>query len=229
VFAIDCSQKQTPSSSRNVILVIVRLGNDDIVLHEFCKQSDYVELYEAFHILAKKYQPSAVLVEDACNGSALIAQLQHEREFHIVPVVPKGSKTKRLRRHVSHIKRRHIRLPNEAPWYGDFVGEFVSFPDSASDRIDALTMYLDFMESNPVLHAPRRRERASPAGVGSRGPIRLPALSSLMQARGAVLVTASSVQHGPSTMMERPAPISAPNDEITVIMATPDGVIRKKI
>jgi phage terminase large subunit-like protein len=151
VFSIDTSQKEGPQTSWNVVLVVVRFGNDDIVLEEFCARCDYVRLYRAFHDLAGKYHPSAVVIEDTSNGSSLISQLQDENEFRIVPVIPRGSKTKRLRRHLLRIRKRLVHLPSRAEWFGGFVGEFVDFPDGATDRIDAMTMYWDFMASNPVL------------------------------------------------------------------------------
>jgi predicted phage terminase large subunit-like protein len=235
VFSIDTSQKERPESSWNVILVMVRFGNDDIVLDEFCARCDYVSLYGAFHDLADEYHPSAVVIEDTSNGSALISQLQDEGEFRIEPVTPKGSKSKRLRRHMRRIRKGRIHLPTRADWFGKFVGEFVDFPDGATDRIDAMTMYWDFMATNPVLlsHVPRDRARSLPAGVGSRGPIRLVSSRPDMEIRGAVLRTASSVLRGPSTLMERPPErtiLTEPRREpITVIISTAEGPIRMKI
>jgi phage terminase large subunit-like protein len=225
VFSIDTSQKEGPDCSRNVILVMVRFGSIDIVLDEFCARTDYMGLYRAFQELAADFHPSAVIIEHASNGSALISQLQDEAIFQIIPVNPNGTKSKRLRPHLGRIRRGHVRLPKGAEWFGAFVGEFEDFPDGGSDRVDALTMYLDFMKSNPVLGAPRRRERGLAAAVGSRGPFRLRSSPPQMQTRGAVLVTASSLLGGCSTPMER----RSPAEEITVIMGTADGIIRKKI
>lgn len=226
VFSIDTSQKEGPDCSRNVILVMARFGGDDIVLDEFCARTDYIGLYRAFHRLARRYHPSAVIIEDASNGSALISQLQDEARFRIVPVVPKGTKSKR---HLRRIRARHVLLPKRAEWFGAFVGEFEDFPDGGSDRVDTLTMYLDVMESKPVLASPPSRERAVAVGVGSRGPIRATSSPPLMQARGAVLVTASSRGPGCSNAMERRLPTRVANEEITVVMGTPNGAIIKKI
>jgi phage terminase large subunit-like protein len=234
VFSIDTSQKEGPQTSWNVILVVVRFGKDDIVLEEFCARCDYVSLYHAFHELAGEYHPSAVVIEDTSNGSALISQLQHERKYRIEPITPKGSKSKRLRRHLRRIRKGRIHLPTRADWFGGFVGEFVDFPDGATDRIDAMTMYFDFMATNPVLlpHVPRDRAPRLPAGVGSQGPLRLVHSKSDMELRGAVLRTASSVLRGPSTPMVRPPErtiLTEPRrDPITVIISTPEGPIRVK-
>jgi predicted phage terminase large subunit-like protein len=229
IFSIDASQKDTPQSSCNVILVMARFGDDDIVLHQYCAQSKYVELYDTFHALAKQYHPSAVVIEHGGTGSALISQLQREGEFEIISVDPKGSKTKRLRRHLRRIKEGHVQIPKGANWFGDFVGEFIAFPDGPTDRIDALTMGLDFLDSGPALRTPRRRERAVPAGIGSSGPIKSLGAPVQRGPRGAALVTGSSLLRGPAMSIERPPQRSAPNDEITVIMATPHGVIRRKV
>jgi phage terminase large subunit-like protein len=233
VVSIDTSQKEGPNTSWNVILVIARLGNADVVIDEFCKRCDYIRLYETFQVYAKKYRPSAVLIEDTSNGSALISQLQDEQEFRVIAVTPKGSKAKRLRRHIRRIRQRLLLLPCRAAWFGAFVGEFVDFPDGATDRIDAITQYLDFMATNPTLAPPpKQRERSGPVGVGSRGLLRPVSSRPAMEAPRAVLVTGSSTLRGlPAagnrlTSGTRP---EAPWEPITVVIATANGPVLEKI
>jgi phage terminase large subunit-like protein len=199
VFSIDTSQKDGPTASSNVILVIIRSGRDDIILDEFCARCDYVALYKAFHVLAQQYRPSAVLIEATANGTALISQLKDENEYRIEEVIPKGSKTKRLRRHLRHIRGRHVHLPQRTPWFGAFVGDFLNYPAGSTDRIDALTQYLDFRATDPklALATPRPLGRSGPAGVGSFGPLRNSSTRPRMEVRGAVMVTASSISSGP--------------------------------
>jgi phage terminase large subunit-like protein len=233
VFSIDTSQKDGPDASRNVMLAIARCGDDDVVIDEFCLHCDYVQLYNAFHAFAEKHRPSAVIIEDTSNGSALISQLQEEQKFLIVKVTPKGSKAKRLHRHLRRIRRGRVYLPRGASWFGAFVGEFVDFPDGPTDRIDAMTMYFDFMATDPVLAPPHRRERSLPVGIGSRGPIRLVSSKPEMEAPGAVLVTGSSMIRGPSTLVERPSQggirPEPRREPITVIISTASGTILKSI
>jgi phage terminase large subunit-like protein len=233
VFSIDTSQKEGPDTSWNVILVIKRLDNTDIVIDEFSARCGYVRLYSAFHAFAKKYPPSAVLIEDTSSGSALISQLQEEQQYRVEPVTPKGSKAKRLRRHIRRIRKRLLRLPCRAAWFGAFVGEFVDFPDGATDRVDAITQYFNFMETNPELvPAPKHRERSGPVGVGSRGPLEQVSSRPMMETRGAVLVTGSSTLRGlPASRNRLSSGIrpEAPREPIAVIVATANGPVRLKV
>jgi phage terminase large subunit-like protein len=233
IFSIDTSQKVGPDTSWNVILVVARLGNTDVVIDEFCMRCDYVKLYSVFHALASKYGPSAVLIEDTSNGSALISQLQDEQQYRVESVTPKGSKTKRLRRHLRRIRRGLLCLPRGAAWFGAFVGEFVDFPDGATDRIDAVTQYFDFMKTKPKLVPPlKRRERSGPVGVGSRGLLRPVSSRPTMEAPHAVLVTGSSTLRGPPASRNRLSSGTRPEasrDPITVVVATANDPVRVKI
>jgi hypothetical protein len=50
-----------------------------------------------------------------------------------------------------------IHLPEIVIWREGFVEEIVGFPGEFDHQVDALTQYLDFMESDPVIPPPRKR------------------------------------------------------------------------
>lgn len=236
VFSIDASQKDGADNSQSAILVIVRIGKHDVVIDEFCSRCSYVTLYHAFQTLARKYRPSAVVIEDASNGSALIPQLQSENAFHIVPVVPRESKARRLRRHLRRIRRGRVWLKRGAAWFGDFVREFVDFPNGETDRVDALTMYLDFMSSDPVLRpAPKSPTRSLPAGVATmHGQIGPATTKPDMELPKAVLRRGRSMfDQSASTSMERPRAGGVRpgprRDPIAIVISTAQGPMIKYI
>jgi len=45
-----------------------------------------------------------------------------------------------------------------AIWREAFIAELVGFPGEYDDRVDATTMYLDFMDTDPSIAPPRTRD-----------------------------------------------------------------------
>jgi hypothetical protein len=80
-------------------------------------------------------------------------------------------------------------VPEFAPWREIFVAELTAFPYcELDDQVDALSQYLDWIAENPCLV--KRPPRAVAAGISGHGmPLVVqPALWSVLQTRGAVLV-----------------------------------------
>jgi predicted phage terminase large subunit-like protein len=155
VFSIDTAQKDKDTSSRMAIQVWQREGLNHRLVNMFSRRCDFVGLWEAFNYLVRRYPPAMILVEDTANGSALLAQAQQRLPHNLMGVVPEGSKFDRLRRHYNTIQRGRILLPRSADWAADWIEEIVAFPNGThDDQVDALSMYLDFMATRPVLIAP---------------------------------------------------------------------------
>ncbi len=96
-----------------------------------------------------------ILIEDTANGSALLAQAQYRLPYAVREIVPRGSKFERFRRHFKTIKLRRLVLPVTADWGPDWTDEIVAFPNGDyDDQVDALSMYLDFMATKPILTPP---------------------------------------------------------------------------
>ena len=93
------------------------------------------------HYLARR--ASAVLVEDAGSGTALIQELQRYGGINVIPCKPKGDKRDRLIGKTATIKSGRVHLPVEAPWLGVFEHEVLGFPNVRyDDQVDSLTQFL---------------------------------------------------------------------------------------
>ena len=107
--------------------------------------------------------PVAILIETTANGPALISDLSRKFGKLIIPVEPDGrSKAARLGRHADLIIGKRLWLPADAEWRGDFIEEFVEFPNGKfTDQVDAATQFLD--------HAAdfAEREPTPPAGIAA--------------------------------------------------------------
>ena len=188
VISIDTAQKGTSGSSRHAIQVWKTDGRDHYLVEALSLGGSYGELRHIVKRLRRKFKPSMILIEDTCNGSALISDLQAEGAENIMPVsVPRKSKRDRLAVHLRTIKKKRIHLRRGADWFGDWLAELLAFPDGADDQVDALTQFLDFMATKPELKRPPSSDRPRAAlSLGSQ-PQRP------TEVRGCVLVRSPSI------------------------------------
>jgi hypothetical protein len=72
-----------------------------------------------------------------------------------------------LNNHLGKIRNKKIFLPENAIWREAFVAEVIGFPGEFDDQVDAMTQYLDFMDTDPVVPLRPPRERGIVAVLGS--------------------------------------------------------------
>jgi len=165
VMSVDPAQKAGARNSYNVIQVWATDYHRHWLCHQWRAQCGYDELVNAFIKLRKSVRPSAILIEDTANGTALISKARRKANSRVVPIVPDGrSKSQRLSEHLSTIASGRIFLPKQAAWRNDYVEEFVSWPRLGTDRVDTTTQFLDYASTEPVLHAP-----SAGSGIGLFG------------------------------------------------------------
>lgn len=145
VLSVDAGVSDRPRSSYSVIQVWRVTPTDYLLLDQFREQTDFVGLREAIRRYRKILRPTAILIERAANGHALIADLVRKHGQLIWPIDLDGrSKSARLYAHGGTIIARRIRLPAQAPWRDCFVREFCEFPNGKfTDQVDATTQFLD--------------------------------------------------------------------------------------
>ncbi|MFL6818026.1 MAG: phage terminase large subunit [Bradyrhizobium sp.] len=158
VLSIDPGQGSGPNASRSVIQAWKRKGKQHYLIDEFCEQCDLDELKDAFWFFARRHRPSVALIENTANGPGLYSAVRRKAKFDLKRITPRQeSKAARLGDHRRKIRAKKIFLPELAIWREAFIEELVAFPGEFDDRVDALTMYLDFMDTNPTIPVPRAR------------------------------------------------------------------------
>ncbi|SHG55811.1 phage terminase large subunit [Bradyrhizobium erythrophlei] len=159
VLSVDPGHGGGPNASRSVIQAWKRQGKQHYLIDQFCEQCDAEDLRRAFWWFVRKYNPSVALIENTANGPALYSMVRRKANFEIRLITPRrDSKAVRFNDHLPKIRNKHIHLPEFAIWREGFIEELVGFPGEFDDQVDALTQYLDFMESDPVIPPPRKRE-----------------------------------------------------------------------
>jgi predicted phage terminase large subunit-like protein len=85
--------------------------------------------------------------------------VRRKAHFEIKLINPRqDSKAVRFHAHLPKLRNKHIHLPESAIWREAFIAEVIAFPGEFDDQVDAMTQYLDFMETNPIIAPPRTRE-----------------------------------------------------------------------
>jgi predicted phage terminase large subunit-like protein len=159
VLSVDPGHIGGPNASCSVIQAWKRQGKQHYLIDQFCEQCDAEELRQAFWRFVRKYNPSIALIENTANGPALYSMVRRKVHFEIKLITPRrDSKAVRFHDHLPKIRNKHIHLPESAIWREAFIAEVIAFPGEFDDQVDAMTQYLDFMETNPIIPAMRTRE-----------------------------------------------------------------------
>jgi len=168
VFSIDMAGEGDEGTSYSVCQVWQTDGIDHYLLDSYRLQLDFVAVKNRIKNLLIRYQPTAILIENAHLGESLIGVLKDEGVKNIFPVKrPTSSKKSRLAVHLATIEQGYIHLPQRANWLDEFLDEFLLFPFGKYwDQIDAMSQFLDWIKD------PNRR-RHEPALARSKGPVKL--------------------------------------------------------
>ncbi len=167
VLSIDPSQRSGPANSFSTIQAWCWSGRDHYLVDQWRSQCNFEALRSAYWRFVRKYRPVVALIEATAMGPHLITEARHSAGVQVLEIIPDGrSKADRLAAHLATIRRHHIHLPDIAEVREPFIVECLEFPTGKfDDQIDALTQYLDWVSTAPILLAPTQR------AIGGRAPL----------------------------------------------------------
>lgn len=151
VLSVDPGQGGGINASRSAIQAWRYHNNRYYLIDQFCDHCDPEQQRKAFWGFVKRYRPSVALIEKTASGPALYAAIKQKARFTLNLVVPRTSKAERLHNHTAKIRGKRIYLPEAALWRDAFIDEVVRFPADFDDQVDAMTQYLDFMDTKPII------------------------------------------------------------------------------
>jgi predicted phage terminase large subunit-like protein len=151
VLSIDPGHGGGPNASRSAVQAWVKSNDNYYLTDEFCDLCDAEALRDVFWLFARKHRPSVALIEKTADGPALYSRIQLKAKFDIKLIFPQLPKEVRFSNHWSKIRARKIFLPEDAVWREDFIADLVNFPGESADRGDAMSQYLDYMDTDPVI------------------------------------------------------------------------------
>lgn len=124
---------------------------------------DYPAGRRMVYMLAQKWNPNEIVIENKSTGQSLLQELEG---LPAIPCEPEGDKVMRLACETAAIEAGLVYLPDsekvKAPWLFDFESEISSFPKSQyKDQADMLSMALKFFRNNRNLDKIEIRARDS--------------------------------------------------------------------
>ena len=142
----DLAVKDGQQNDYSVCVTAHVKGNAIYITDIYRARLDYPAQRKAVVRLAREHGARIILIEDAANGSPLVADLRHLDQPGVstpIPVKPKGSKIERLSVQSSRIEAGDVRLPQSAPWLDAFNAEILAFPYGRhDDQVDALSQLM---------------------------------------------------------------------------------------
>ena len=147
---IDCAKSAMNSADYTAIIVIgVDIEKNSFVINVTRGRYIYPELKKIVQELIKKYNPSAVLIEDTSNGSSLLQELKFEGYNFIIPIRPKQDKISRFNHALISIESGKFFVPKKANFLSDLIEELLSFPFGKNDdQVDAISQYFGWIYKN---------------------------------------------------------------------------------
>ncbi len=139
----DTASKASKTNDFSVCTTWLMRGADYYLLDVLRQRLEYPDLRRRILAHAEAHRATAVLIEDASSGAALIQDLSDEGKLRPIPVRPDGDKIVRLEAQSAVIEAGHVLLPETAPWLGDFQLEILAFPHGRhDDQVDSLSQFL---------------------------------------------------------------------------------------
>lgn len=142
VQAWDAASKDGDHNDFSVCVTAVIRRRQIFIIDVFRTRLAFPALKQKTIELAREYQPSKLVIEDAAGGTPLIQVLRDERPSKVpTPIGIKASANKIERAMMAAAKAEQgdIILPEDARWKDDFVNELMAFPFGRhDDQVDAL-------------------------------------------------------------------------------------------
>jgi predicted phage terminase large subunit-like protein len=149
VVSLDTAFKAGASNDYSVGLVLGVGETGYYVLDVWRDRVEFPALMRQVEMLALKWKPDRVLIEDKASGQSLIQELQSNSRLAIEPVKIDSDKVTRATACTPLVEAGKVFLPEDADWLADFLEELSSFPAAPhDDMVDALSQALNFTREN---------------------------------------------------------------------------------
>jgi predicted phage terminase large subunit-like protein len=142
----DCAAKEGAQNSWSVCTSWLIVNKQDYYLLDVTRgRYDYPRLRQKALALAERFDPTAIVIEDASTGIALAQDLKELGRFRVRPVPVDRDKVTRLYVQAAKFEAGHVYFPRSAPYLADLEAELLSFPQGKhDDQVDSVTQALAF-------------------------------------------------------------------------------------
>src|SRR5208282_2777346 len=146
VLSVDSAYKVGRQNDYSVILTLGVSQNAYHVIDVARERLEFPALIKKVELLAGRFGPHCLLVEDSASGQSLIQVLRANTRLAVKPIKPDSDKISRANAVVPLVEAGRVVLPAGAGWLGEFIDELSSFPNAPhDDQVDALSMVLRYV------------------------------------------------------------------------------------
>lgn len=145
---VDTAFKTGVASDYSVIATWGTDGINYYLLDVWRARVEYPDLERAITTQAAKWNPNAVLIEDAASGQSALQALRRTTSLPLIAIKPQGSKEGRAAgvSPLAEAGKVFVPTPEHAPWLADWLDEHAAFPVGAhDDMVDTSSMALDYL------------------------------------------------------------------------------------
>jgi predicted phage terminase large subunit-like protein len=142
----DCAAKEGAQNSWSVCTTWLIVDKKDYYLLDVTRgRYEYPRLRQTALTLAERYNPSAIVIEEASTGIALGQDLKEMGRFRVRPVPVDRDKVTRLYVQAAKFEAGRVYFPRNAPFLPDLEAELLTFPQGKhDDQVDSITQALAF-------------------------------------------------------------------------------------
>lgn len=150
VQSYDTAAKDGERNDYSVCITALVRGRRVYLLDVWRQKVDFNDLWKAVPVLALRFRPTVILIEDTGNGTALLQRLRNDPPQGVVSPIarrPKLEKIARLQAAGTMIEAGDLLLPRDAPWLATFKSELLGFPSTRhDDQVDALSQLMNWVD-----------------------------------------------------------------------------------
>jgi predicted phage terminase large subunit-like protein len=142
----DCAAKEGAQNSWSVCTTWLIVDKTDYYLLDVTRgRYEYPRLRQTALALAEKYNPTAIVIEEASTGIALGQDLKEMGRFRVRLVPVDRNKDTRLYIQTAKFEAGRVYFPKNALFLPDLEAELLTFPQGKhDDQVDSITQALAF-------------------------------------------------------------------------------------
>lgn len=140
----DCAAKDGGENDWSVCTTWLVINKRDYYLIDLTRgRYQYPRLREAALALARKHDPTAILIEDTSAGTALAQELKQLGSYRVKAVPVERDKQTRLYVQTAKFEAGLVHFPRNGPYLRELETELLSFPQGKfDDQVDSITQAL---------------------------------------------------------------------------------------
>jgi predicted phage terminase large subunit-like protein len=148
--SLDTATKENTENDYSACTVWLEADKKHHLIHVWRDKVNFPALRRKVLDMIDVFRPTAILIEDAGSGSALIQDLR-VRGVPAIARKAKDSKVVRLSSASPYIESGLMWLAKDAPWLAGLETELLGFPGTRhDDQVDSLSQYFNWVRERPA-------------------------------------------------------------------------------